>query len=154
VTIVARRADRVLAGIAVFKFFKAALLVAAGLGAFELVRPDIAARAQRWAGALGSSAGHGVVQRALTRVITLDARRLWALGIGAFLYAALFTVEGIGLWQERRWAEYLTVIATASFVPFEVYELVKGVTLPRISALVLNVVVIVYLVYRLRQPHR
>jgi uncharacterized membrane protein (DUF2068 family) len=153
-TVVAHPTNRVLAGIAILKFAKATLLVVVGLGALELLRPGVAARAQSWASALGSSTGREGVQRALARVSTLDARRLRELGIGAFLYAGLFTVEGIGLWREKRWAEYLTVIATASFVPLEAYELARDVTLPRISALVLNVLVVVYLVYRLRQPRR
>ena len=63
----------------------------------------------------------------------------------------LFVVEGMGLWRQKRWAEYLTVIATASFVPLEVYELVKDVTLPRIAALLANLLVVAYLVGVLRR---
>src|SRR5689334_1206699 len=51
-------------------------------------------------------------------------------------------VEGVGLWRRRRWAEYLTVVATASFVAFEVYELVQYVTTVRVLALLVNVAVV------------
>ncbi len=73
------------------------------------------------------------------------------MGAVAFLYAALFVVEGVGLWMARRWAEYLTIIATSSFVPFEVYELVRHVTWPRTVTLLINLLVVAYLVVKVRQ---
>ena len=91
------------------------------------------------------------MQDALVFVSRLTPERLEALGIGAFLYAALFTTEGIGLWLGKRWAEYLTVIATGSFVPFEVYELARRPGLPRVAALVLNLAVVAYLIHHLRR---
>src|SRR5438309_497121 len=87
--------DRVLRLIALFKFCKALLLVVVGLGALELLDPDMAARAQRWVAALASSNDRHVVQQIIALVGGLSPRRLQALGVGAFLYAALFTVEGV-----------------------------------------------------------
>ena len=72
------------------------------------------------------------------------------LAIGAFAYALLEGTEGIGLAMRRRWAEYLTVIATGVLIPFEVYEVVHKVTLFRVGALLLNVAVVGYLAYRKR----
>jgi uncharacterized membrane protein (DUF2068 family) len=98
--------------------------------------------------------GLTIVQRGLSSALRLGPGELEALGIGAWLYAALFLVEGIGLWQERRWAEYLTIAATASLVPFEIYELVKEVSAPRVTALVLNVAIVAYLARLLRYARR
>ena len=39
-------------------------------------------------------------------------------------YAAVFAVEGVGLWMRRRWAEWMTTIITASLIPLEVWELI------------------------------
>ena len=144
------RHDGVLRLIAAFKFLKAALLVAAGLGALELVRPGMASRAHAWAVAMGSSE-LPIVREAIARVSGFTHLHLVELGFGAFAYASLFAVEGTGLWLGKRWAEYLTVIATASLVPFELYELAQRGTLPRASALALNLVVVAYLVVRLRR---
>ncbi|MDI1430095.1 DUF2127 domain-containing protein [Polyangium sorediatum] len=143
--------DHILRLIALFKFFKAAFLVVAGLGALELLRPGIAEWAQRWLTLLSANVDRRVVQQVLAHMSGLSPSRLEALGAGAFLYAALFTAEGVGLWRERRWAEFLTVIATASFLPFEFYELFRQVTLPRLLALLVNLAVVVYLVHRLRR---
>jgi len=55
-------------------------------------------------------------------------------------YAAIEIVEGFGLWWAKRWAEYLTVVATAAFLPLEVYEIHEKVSYFKIVTLVLNVI--------------
>ena len=64
--------------------------------------------------------------------------------------AVVLIALGIGLAMRRRWAEYLTVIATGVLIPFEAYEVVHKVTLFRVGALLLNVAVVGYLAYRKR----
>lgn len=73
--------------------------------------------------------------------------------MGAFLCAGLFATEGLGLWLGLRWAEYLTAIATASFLPLEVLGILHRLDLLRLGALVLNIAVVAYLVCRLRRSH-
>lgn len=80
-----------------------------------------------------------VTQVVLSRSTSMDPTRIAALGVGAFLYATLFPVDGTGLWLQRRWAEYLTVVATASFIPFEIHEVVRRSTITHVVALVLNI---------------
>jgi uncharacterized membrane protein (DUF2068 family) len=63
-------------------------------------------------------------------------------------YGALQIVEGVGLWGGWRWAEYLAVVATSAFIPLEVYEIVHKPTPLKISALVLNIAVVAYLLYK------
>lgn len=143
--------SRVLRLIALFKLLKALLLVAVGMGALKLLDPTVAARAQEGLRALATSSDRRVVQDLLPLVSRLSPERLEALGAGAFLYAGLFTTEGVGLWLGKRWAEYLTVIATGSFVPFEIYELARRPGPSRLAALVLNLAVVAYLLYHLRR---
>ena len=72
------------------------------------------------------------------------------LAIGLVGYALLEGTEGIGLAMRRRWAEYLTVVATGLLIPYEVYELVHRPTLFKFGALVVNVGVVGYLAWRKR----
>ena len=140
--------------IAAFKFVKAASLVAAALGAMGLLRP----RNARWAEAalehLALSRGHrlasSLAARALPFLEHSSRRRIEEVAIGALLYAAVFAVEGTGLALGKRWAEYLTVAVTISFLPFESVALARHATAPRAVTLVLNVAVVVYLVWQLR----
>ncbi len=72
------------------------------------------------------------------------------LAVGLVGYALLEGTEGIGLALRRRWAEYLTVIATGLLIPYEVYELLHRATLFKFGALLLNVAVVLYLAWRKR----
>lgn len=68
------------------------------------------------------------------------------LTAGALLaYALIEIVEGFGLWAAKRWAEYLTVVATAAFLPLEVYELTEKVSGVKIATLAINVAAVVYI---------
>ncbi len=70
---------------------------------------------------------------------------------GALLgYALIELVEGVGLWLAKRWAEYLTVVATAAFLPLEVYELTEKVSAFKIGTLGLNVLAVLYILFAKR----
>ena len=86
----------------------------------------------------------------INQFLNLREHTLLVLGFTATAYAVVEGVEAVGLWLERRWAEYLTAIATAGFLPFEIHELMKRVTVLRITALVVNLAILVYLVWRKR----
>ena len=60
-------------------------------------------------------------------------------------YAVLQVVEGVGLWLLKRWGEYLAVVATSVFLPLEIYDLIKGVTMTRVVTLTINVAAVLYL---------
>ncbi len=149
-----RRGDRdpVLTIIAFFKFCKALVLIVIGLGALQLVRPEVREQARELFEALGQTIDVVPVLRLLRGIGALAPKSLRLVGAGAFLYAALFLTEGTGLWLQKRWAEYLTVVATASFIPFEIFELTRKLSFPRAGALVINALVLAYLIYRLKNP--
>jgi uncharacterized membrane protein (DUF2068 family) len=64
----------------------------------------------------------------LQRLFAVSVTNLYLIGVGVAAYAALEGVEAVGLWLGRRWAEYLTFIATVVFVPYEVYELTTSIS--------------------------
>jgi len=75
----------------------------------------------------------------------LDDRMLRRIGEVGFIYAALDLLEGIGLYLEKAWAEYLTLAITASFLPLEIFEVLRKVTWTRSGLLVVNALVFIYL---------
>ena len=141
--------DKMLGIIAVYQFLKAVLFIGAGFGAFKLLNPLAEERLRQWLLALSFASARPFLLHILARVSGLSDRRLEALGVVAFAYAALCLVEGAGLWLAQRWAEYLTVIVTASFVPVEIYEITLGATPIKVAALVANLMMVAYLIYRL-----
>ena len=88
----------------------------------------------------------GGIQRFLEK--PPDTLRLY--GLGAAALGVLEGVEAVGLWMQRRWAEYLTLVATAAFIPLEIYELVHRTTALKIFALVVNLAIVVYLLFAKR----
>jgi uncharacterized membrane protein (DUF2068 family) len=95
------------------------------------------------------SSRQGIVHD-LQRLFAVQLRNLYLLGVAIAAYAALEGVEAIGLWLGRRWAEYLTFVATVVFVPYEIYELTKSVTALKVLALVINVAIVAYLLFSKR----
>ena len=135
--------------IAAFKLFKGLLLFAAGFGALRLLHKDVALVVYRWLDAFRVDPGNRYIHRLMAHVANLDEKRLRELSIGTFFYSAVLLCEGTGLWLGKRWAEYFTILATASFIPLEIYELHRRLTVPRATLLILNVAIVVYLIWHL-----
>jgi len=132
---------------------KAVVLIALGVGL--LVAGQEGWLTQWAAGAqqqLNLDSDETIIEQLFFRLLVMIGHfpHMTLLAIGAFAYALLEGTEGIGLAMRRRWAEYLTVIATAVLIPFEAYEVVHKVTLFRVGALLLNLAVVGYLAYRKR----
>jgi uncharacterized membrane protein (DUF2068 family) len=93
----------------------------------------------------GQSHGrHGLLHE-LDNLFTTSSAHLHQLAAVLLAYGAIEGIEAVGLWYQRRWAEYLTFIVTASLLPFEIYEIVHRATAFKILAFVVNVAVVVYL---------
>jgi uncharacterized membrane protein (DUF2068 family) len=93
---------------------------------------------------------HTGVVHELDRLFTLHTRTLHLLGAAVAAYALLEGIEAVGLWYQRRWAEYLTFVATTLFLPLEVIELTKRVSPFKVIALIVNLAVVVYLLFAKR----
>jgi len=66
------------------------------------------------------------------------------------LYAVIELIEAIGLWLAKRWGEYFAAVATALFLPIEIYELTEHATKFKIGTLALNILAVIYLVWAKR----
>jgi uncharacterized membrane protein (DUF2068 family) len=82
----------------------------------------------------------------LDKLFSLQTHTLHVLGAVLLGYALLEGTEAVGLWFTKRWAEYLTFVATAILLPFEVYELVNRVSALKIIGFLINAAVVVYLI--------
>ena len=140
--------------IAVFKLFKGLVLFAVGIGAVKLLHKNLAFEVERWADILRVDPNNRYIHRLLEKLSILDSRKMRELSVGTFLYSALAFTEGVGLFLGKRWAEFLTIFTTASFIPLEVYELSKRVSSPKLVVLLLNVAVVIYLVIALARNRR
>jgi uncharacterized membrane protein (DUF2068 family) len=81
----------------------------------------------------------------LDLAFTTSSSHLHLVGAVLLVYGAVEGIEAVGLWYQRRWAEYLTFLVTTSLLPLEVYELANRATVFKAIAFVINVIVVVYL---------
>ena len=146
------RRSRPIRLIALFKLFKAVLFIVVGLGTLQLLKPNVVTVVRHLLDALATHVDLEAIQRVLGAFSALSRTRIETIAGGAFLYACLCTVEGLGLWWEKRWAEYVVVTATLSVVPFEFIALIRHLSFTRLTALLVNLAVAAYLVYCLRKP--
>jgi uncharacterized membrane protein (DUF2068 family) len=90
------------------------------------------------------NSNHGIVHD-LHNLFAISIANLYVAGTAVAAYALLEGTEAVGLWLGRRWAEYLTFLATVIFVPYEIYELTKSVSALKVLALVINLAIVAYL---------
>jgi uncharacterized membrane protein (DUF2068 family) len=140
--------------IALLKFGKALLLIATSYGVHQLLNTALVERLYTWSAALSDDRfERKLLMRALTWVEGLGAKKIQIFLAVTIAYTAVVLTEGIGLWLRRAWAEWLTVIATGSLIPFELWELITRPPERRLAigvTLALNLLIVWYLARLLR----
>jgi uncharacterized membrane protein (DUF2068 family) len=137
--------------IAAFKFLKGLVFLAVGFGALHFVHRDLATEIARWVDLLRIDPHSHYLHWILEKVAKVDEKKMRELSVGTFFYSALFLTEGTGLALRKRWAEYLTIISTASLMPIEALEIYKHVSAAKVVLLIANIGIVAYLVLQLRR---
>jgi uncharacterized membrane protein (DUF2068 family) len=140
-----RHRNRWLILIAAFKLAQAMLFAAVGVGVLRLVHKDVGDELQRFVDHLRFNTEPRFINFLLEKADFITDRMLFSISAAVFIYAGLDLVEGIGLYFEKTWAEYLTLFVTGSFLPWELFEVFRRVTPIRISLLTANALVFIYL---------
>ena len=137
--------NRLLLLIAVYKFLHALLFFAIGMGAHHLLHKDIADQIDLLARHLRFNPESHLVNFILDRAALLNDPLLLRIGFVAYCYATVTLIEGIGLYLEKAWGEFLTLAITASFLPWEIFEIFRRITWFRAGLLTINILVFFYL---------
>jgi uncharacterized membrane protein (DUF2068 family) len=149
-----RKSDRMLWLIGSWKIFYGLLLLGVGIGAFNLIGKNLSAElwhlTQRW----NIDFHNHYVQVLFRKAAMMDGKRLYFLTIMTFGYAALFFIEGIGLFMGKYWAKWLVIVVTGSFVPGEIYHLARQFDWLDTLLLLTNIACVVYLVWRIKTRDR
>ncbi len=126
------------------------ILVAVGIKLMTLIGRDVEAWASDFVTRHGIDLANRYVHAAMEKLSGVGNTQLMQMSGVAFGYSCLLFTEGVGLWLQKRWAEYLTAIATSLFIPLELYEIYERFTWVRIGILALNIFIVWYLVTRLK----
>lgn len=143
-----QRRDRLVVAIGSLKLLKALSLFAIGITSLIAFPRQIAHALLRGTHAVGLFSSNAAVHREIAKLASMDGTTSKELGALALAYGGVFLIEGVGLVMKKRWAEWLTVVVTASFIPFELYEIVVHPGIGKVIALILNVAIVVYLAWR------
>jgi uncharacterized membrane protein (DUF2068 family) len=136
--------------IAAEKVAKATIVLVISIKLLTLMGRDVHDWAAEFVTRHGVDIANRYIHDLLERLVGLGDRDLIRFSVVGAAYAALLYIEGIGLWMQKRWAEYLTVIGSALLLPIEAYELFEKFTWVRILVLAVNLFIVWYLATRLR----
>lgn len=132
------------------KVVKGLILVAVGIKLLTLLGRDVEGWATDFVTRHGIDLANKYVHSLLERLSGIGNTQLVEISSIAFVYSALLFTEGVGLWLQKRWAEYLTAIATGLLIPLEIYEIYEKFTWVRVAILALNLFIVWYLITRLK----
>jgi uncharacterized membrane protein (DUF2068 family) len=140
-----QRHNRLLLLIAIYKFLYALFFIAIGIGAHRLLHKDLADEIDLFARHLRFNPESRLVTFVLEKAPLINTTVLRRIGLFAFCYAAVTMAEGIGLYLEKAWGEFLTLAITASFLPWELFEIYRHVSWIHIGLFAINILVFLYL---------
>lgn len=146
-----RRESRSLKWIGGFKLASGLLLALVATGVLSCIHKDVAAIAGQWAETLRIDSEF--MAGPLEKLGLLNEAKLKLVGILTFIYSAILLTEGIGLLMKKKWAEWLTVVASGFFIPLEVYEIAKDCSAVKLLLLVINVAIVWFLIRALKKQH-
>jgi len=140
--------------IAIYKAIETVGMLLAAAAAFHLERQRNFEQLVHWLEHLSLTDTDGLRWQLVEVLMKLGPSRFVAIGLLALGYAAMFATEGIGLWLRKHWAEWFTVIATASLIPIELYEALHHVGWLKLGVLLANIVILIYLARIAVQPRK
>jgi uncharacterized membrane protein (DUF2068 family) len=132
--------------VAIFEGAKGLLVLLTGFGLLSYIHKDIHDAAVQLVRHFHLNPASHYPRIFLDLTEHVHSAQLWAMAGAAMLYAAFRIAEAIGLWKQQRWAEWFGVLTGGLYIPVEIYEVTRGVTWPRVTVLLVNAVIILYLV--------
>jgi len=133
--------------IAFFEFAKGAIVLLAGSGLLLFIHKDLHQVAVNLIEHIHLNPASRYPRIFLDLADRTSDANLWAMALGAAAYSAVRFAEAVGLWLNRKWAEWFGLLTGAIYLPVELFELFKGVTWPKMTVFIVNVVVVLYLLY-------
>jgi uncharacterized membrane protein (DUF2068 family) len=130
---------------AILEASKGVLVLVAGFGLLTYIHKDLHLAAVELVRHFHINPASHYPQVFLDLSARMNDTGLWAMAAAAGIYAVIRLAEAVGLWLDRRWAEWFGILSGSIYIPVEIFELTRSVTWPKVTVTMVNAVVIVYL---------
>lgn len=151
------RKDHLTKGIRVVSLFEGAkglLVLLVGLGLLEFIHKDLHLAAEQIVRQFHLNPARHYPRIFIDAANHLSDRQLLALAFSSLLYAVFRLIEAVGLWLQRQWAEWLALIAGGLYIPIELFAIMRRITWPKVTVLIVNAGIVGYLSYVLYRSRR
>ena len=140
--------------VALFEGAKGLLVLFVGFGLLELIHRDLHLVAEQIVRQLHLNLARHYPRIFIETVNHLTDGQLWAMAFSALLYSIVRFVEAIGLWLQRKWAEWFGVLTGGIYIPVELFEITHRITWIKIAVLIINTGIVGYLACILYQSRQ
>jgi uncharacterized membrane protein (DUF2068 family) len=138
--------------IAATDVLKSVLLLLIALGMLGLVHRDVEEFVRGWIKYLHFDAHGHVAAHLLAKVGLITPARLEELSGLTVVYSAIYMVEGVGLFLNKPWGKYFSILTTGLFIPIEIYGMVRHPSVIHAALVIVNVAIVWFLLLTLQHP--
>ena len=131
--------------IAMFEVTKAAIVLLLSCGLFHLMHKNLDEVAERLVQVLHVNPEGKLSNLFFELASHSSDRNLWVLALGTLAYASVRSTEAYGLWREREWAQWFSLLSTALYLPPELYWILRDPSWFKCAVLVTNIATFLFM---------
>ena len=131
--------------IAMFEVTKGAIVLLLGFGLFHLMHKNLDDVAERAVEVLHVNPEGKLSNLFLDLASHASDRNVWVLALGTLAYASVSFTEAYGLWREREWAQWFSLLSIALYLPPELYWMLRHPSWLKCAVLVINLVIFLFM---------
>jgi uncharacterized membrane protein (DUF2068 family) len=132
--------------IAMFDVIMGTIVLLLGCGLFHLTHENLAEIAERVVQVLHVNPEGKVAKLFYELAGHSTYRNLWVLALATLAYASVRLAEGYGLWRDREWAQWFSLLSTALYLPPELYWMLRDPNWFNCAVLVTNIAIFLFMV--------
>jgi uncharacterized membrane protein (DUF2068 family) len=140
--------------IALLEAAKGALVLLTGAGLLSLIHKDLHLAAVQLVQHLHLNPASHYPEIFINLADRTTDIQLWAVALDAILYAIIRFAEAIGLWMQLQWAKWFALLTGGIYIPIEVYEVLYGISWPKVAVLIVNVIIVAYLLFSVMRSEK
>ena len=134
---------RALVAIVIYKCFTIGLLTFVAIGLFLTSKKydDLFAFAEEYM----TTGKRELIKLGLSQTLSIPTTKMQLGALVALIYAAVNTVEAVGLWYQKAWATILVVGIVGLTIPVEIYEIIEKASVVKLGIFAINIAMFGYL---------